>query len=49
MLKIDPNVTFTLDSNCDVIIVGCADTVGFASATVTIDFILIAKDLCESE
>lgn len=36
VLKIDPNVTLSLTSDCDVVIAGCAETSGFATATVTI-------------
>lgn len=36
VLKVDPNVTLSLSSDCEFVIVGCAETSEFATATVTI-------------
>lgn len=36
VLTIDPNATLSLDSNCNVALVGCGQTTGFKTATVTI-------------
>ena len=36
VLKIDPNITVSLNSDCDMVIVGCAESNGFTTATVFI-------------
>lgn len=34
VLKIDPNITVTLTKNCDIVVKGCAETLGFKTASV---------------
>lgn len=43
VIKIDPDFIFTLNSDCDVIMAGCMETVGYSSGLVIIDFTLIVK------
>lgn len=35
VMKIDPNVTLSMNKACELILVGCAETTGFATAEVT--------------
>lgn len=41
MLKIDQDVTLSLTDACDVVINGCAETNGFASASVYLMALLV--------
>lgn len=33
VIKVDPNITLSLNSNCELVVVGCGETTGFETAT----------------
>lgn len=45
VMKIDSNVTMTLNKNCEIEVKGCGETTGFKTASASIDSIKNKKNI----